>query len=85
MYGMGGIGKSTLAAQIAARVSRLQSGRVINAINGELPAASIAAGPAETDLMILDNFDDNLAWQAGRWTVRDPRWPPCWPAGRESC
>ena len=69
---MGGIGKSTLAAQIAARVSRIQSGRVVNAISGEVSAASFAAGPAETNFIILDNFDDNLSRQAGRWTVRDP-------------
>jgi hypothetical protein len=72
VYGMGGIGKSTLAAQIAARVSRIQSGRVINVINGEVSAASFAAGPAETDFIICDNFDDNLSLESGRWTVRDP-------------
>ena len=72
VYGMGGIGKSTLAAQIAARVSRLQSGRVINVINGEVSAASFAAGPAEADFIVCDNFDDNLSHQAGRWTIRDP-------------
>jgi hypothetical protein len=67
---MGGIGKSTLAAQIATRVSRLQSGRVVTVVNGEVSAS--AAWPAETDLVILDNFDDNLAQESGRWTVRDP-------------
>jgi len=72
VYGMGGIGKSTLAAQIVARVSRIQSGRVVNAINGEVSAASFAAGPAETDFIICDNFDDNLSLESGRWTVRDP-------------
>ena len=72
VYGMGGIGKSTLAAQIVARVSRLQSGRVVNAINGEVSAASFAAGPAETDFIICDNFDDNLSLESGQWTVRDP-------------
>ncbi len=72
IYGMGGIGKSTLAAQIAARVGRLQSGRVINVIHGEVSAASFAAGPAETDFILLDNFDDNLSRQAGQWTVQDP-------------
>jgi Mrp family chromosome partitioning ATPase len=41
VYGMGGIGKSTLAAQIAERVSRLQSGRAINIINGEVSAAQL--------------------------------------------
>src|SRR5437764_2486983 len=39
IYGMGGIGKSTLAAQIATRMSRLQSGRVIRVINGEASAS----------------------------------------------
>ena len=64
IYGMGGIGKSTLAAQIAARVSRLQSGRVVTVVNGELSASS--PWPAEADLVILDNFDDNLPQDSGR-------------------
>ena len=72
VYGMGGIGKSTLAAQIAARVSRLQSGRMISVISGEVSAASFAAGPAEADFIICDNFDDNLSLESGRWTLRDP-------------
>ncbi len=67
---MGGIGKSTLAAQIATRVGRLQSDRVITVVNGEVPAS--APWPAETDLVVLDNFDDNLSQDSGRWTVRDP-------------
>src|SRR5690349_24142449 len=33
IYGMGGIGKSTLAAQIATRVSRLHCGRVVTVVN----------------------------------------------------
>src|SRR6185437_9366849 len=70
IYGMGGIGKSTLAAQIAARVSRLQSERVITVVNGEVPAS--AAWPTGADFVILDNFDDNLSQESGRWTVRDP-------------
>jgi hypothetical protein len=68
---MGGIGKSTLATQIAARVNRVQSGRVVTAITGEVSAARFAAGPADTDFLILDDFDDNLAESAGHWTVRD--------------
>ena len=67
---MGGIGKSILAAQIAARVNRLQSERVITVVNGEVPAS--APWPAEADFVILDNFDDNLSQESGRWTVRDP-------------
>ena len=70
IYGMGGIGKSTLAAQIAARVSRLQSERVITVVNGEVLAS--VPWPAEADFVILDNFDDNLSQESGRWTVRDP-------------
>ena len=67
---MGGIGKSTLAAQIATRVNRFQSGRVVTVVNGEVPGS--APWPAETDFVILDNFDDNLSQDSGRWTVRDP-------------
>src|SRR2546430_1296307 len=70
IYGMGGIGKSTLAAQIAARVSRLQSERVITVVNGEVPAST--PWPTGADFVILDNFDDNLSQESGRWTVRDP-------------
>jgi hypothetical protein len=72
VYGMGGIGKSTLAAQITARIGRLQASRVISVIGGELPAAVFAAGPAEADFIVLENFDDNLSLESGRWTVRDP-------------
>jgi hypothetical protein len=67
---MGGIGKSTLAAQIATRMNRFQSGRVVTVVNGEVPGS--APWPAETDFVILDNFDDNLSQDSGRWTVRDP-------------
>jgi hypothetical protein len=70
IYGMGGISKSTLAAQIATRVSRLQSERMITVVNGEVPASAL--WPAEADFVILDNFDDNLSQESGRWTVRDP-------------
>src|SRR5260370_36559051 len=52
VYGMGGIGKSTLAAQIATRVGRVQSGRVMNVISGEVSAASFAAAPARADVII---------------------------------
>ncbi|MDQ2814792.1 MAG: hypothetical protein M3Z75_23805 [Actinomycetota bacterium] len=72
LYGMGGIGKSTLAAQIAARVDRLRSGRAAAVFTGEVSAATFAAGPAEADFIIWDNFDDNLSENAGQWTVRDP-------------
>jgi hypothetical protein len=71
IYGMGGIGKSTLAAQIAVRLSRIQPGRAVSTISGEVSAAAFAAGPAETDFIICDNFDDNLTEDAGHWTVAD--------------
>jgi hypothetical protein len=69
---MGGIGKSTLAAQIAARVGRVQSSRVMSVMSGEVSPAAFAAGPAEADFIVLENFDDNLSCASGRWTVRDP-------------
>ena len=72
IYGLGGVGKSTLAAQIAARVSRLAPERVVTVVSGEVSAASLAAQPAETDLVVLDNFDDNLTCESGLRTVRDP-------------
>jgi hypothetical protein len=72
LHGLGGVGKSTLAAQIAARVSRLEPERVVTTVSGEVCAASLAAQPAETDLLVLDNFDDNLTCESGLLTVRDP-------------
>jgi hypothetical protein len=73
--GMGGIGKSTLAAQIAARVGRLQSSRITSVMSGEVSAAAFAdqgSGPAGAGFIVLENFDDNLTQASGRWTVRDP-------------
>ena len=49
IHGLGGVGKSTLAAQIAARMSRLAPERVVTVVSGEVSAASLAAQPAETD------------------------------------
>jgi hypothetical protein len=72
VHGMGGIGKSTLAAQIAARVSRLQSGRVLRVLRGELSVGSFTAGSSGADFIICDDFDDNLSNDAGHWRVRDP-------------
>ena len=62
---MGGIGKSTLAAQIAARVSRLQSERVISRRQRRGSGGGLAAEPAEADFVVLDNFDDNLSQRVG--------------------
>lgn len=72
LYGMGGIGKSTLAAQIASRVSRLAPGRAVTTLRGEISPASLLAEPAQTDLAVLDDFGDNLAGPPGARTVRDP-------------
>lgn len=72
IYGLGGVGKSTLAAQIAARVSRLAPERVVTVVSGEVSAAGLVAQPAGTDLLVLDNFDDNLACESGLRTIRDP-------------
>jgi len=75
VYGMGGIGKSTLARQIATRVGRLQAGRVVTVVDGEVSAADLAAGPGEADFIILQHFDDNLSKEAGQWVFRDPALP----------
>jgi hypothetical protein len=72
VYGMGGIGKSTLAGQIATRVGRMRAGRVVTVVDGEISAADLAAGPPEADFIIFHNFDDNLSQEAGQWSFRDP-------------
>ena len=72
LHGMGGVGKSTLATQIASRVSRLEPERVVTVLSGETPAASLAADAADADLVVLDDFGDNLAGQERPLTVRDP-------------
>jgi hypothetical protein len=75
VHGMGGIGKSTLAGQIAARVGRMQAGCVVAVVDGEVSAADLAAGPAEASFTVFRHFDDNLSQEAGRWTFRDPALP----------
>jgi hypothetical protein len=88
VHGLGGIGKSTLAAQIAARACRLQPWRVVTVVSGETSPHGLPVSPTEADLLVLDNFDDNLTGpdasrldlspdsrldrRAGRRTVRDP-------------
>jgi hypothetical protein len=80
IHGLGGVGKSTLAAQIASRLSRLDPDRVVTVVSGEVSAASLAAEPAETDLVVLNDFEDNLSRDAGdvpgdahdQRIVRDP-------------
>ncbi len=46
LHGVGGIGKSTLAAQIAERVSRLEPDYVTTILNGEVTADAFLAGVA---------------------------------------
>ena len=76
VHGLGGIGKSTLAAQIAARACRLQPWRVVTVVSGETSPHGLPVHPTEADLLVLDNFDDNLSGpvdsRADRSTVRDP-------------
>ena len=72
VHGLGGIGKSTLATQIASRMSRLAPERAVSVLSGEVSAACLTPAPAETDLVVLDNFDDNLSGQQGQRAVRDP-------------
>jgi hypothetical protein len=72
IHGLGGVGKSTLAAQIAARVSRLAPERVVTMVTGEVSAVGLVAQPGHSDLAVLDNFEDNLATESGLRTVRDP-------------
>jgi hypothetical protein len=75
VHGMGGIGKSILAGQIATRVGRTQGGCVVTVVDGEISAADLAAGPAEANFTVFHNFDDNLSQEAGQWAFRDPALP----------
>jgi hypothetical protein len=72
IHGLGGVGKSTLAAQVASRVSRLAPELAVTVVSGEVCAAGLVAGPAETDLVVLHDFDDNLSRDGGPPAVRDP-------------
>ena len=53
-------------------MSRLAPERAVSVLSGEVSAACLAAEPAGTDLVVLDNFDDNLSGQEGQRAVRDP-------------
>jgi hypothetical protein len=72
IHGLSGVGKSTLAAQIASRLSRLAPERVVTVVSGEVSEASLAAEPGETDLIVLNDFDDNLSCDGSQRIVRDP-------------
>ena len=83
IYVMGGIGKSTLAAQIATRVSRLQSDRVITVVNGEVPA-SAPWPPRRTSSSWTTSTTTCRRIRAGGRCGTRP-WRPGWPAGPASC
>src|ERR1700759_5015650 len=116
VHGVGGIGKSVLAAQIAARVPHHDPDCAAATVTGEVtpdmflaavatavrrhplatdPGGTVAEAMAAADrpdlpwtgrmtllrqhvlgrvpvLLVLDNFDDNLALEAGTCTIRDP-------------
>jgi hypothetical protein len=116
LHGIGGIGKSVLAADITARIGRLDPGRMTTVVSGEVSADGFLAAlatavrrhpvaPVWTDirseamaaadrvdlpadyrlallhehilgripiLVVLDDFDDNLAPDDGGWRVREP-------------
>jgi len=72
LHGIGGIGKSTLASQIASRLGHLAPEQAIAAISGEVSAVSLACESQPGRLTILDNFDDNLSEEPSGWRVRDP-------------
>jgi hypothetical protein len=72
IHGLSGVGKSTLAAQIASRMSRLAPERVVTVVSGEVSAASMVAEPGETDLVVLNDFDDNLSCDGNQRIVRNP-------------
>ncbi len=72
LYGIGGIGKSTLASQIASRLGHLAPDQAIAVVSGEVSAVSLACESQPGLLTILDNFDDNLSEEPSGWRVRDP-------------
>jgi len=72
LYGIGGIGKSTLARQIASRLGHLTSDQEMAAVSGEVSAGRLAFESQPGRLTILDNFDENLSEEPNGWTVRDP-------------
>ena len=72
LHGIGGIGKSTLAGQIASRLGHLAPDQAVAAVSGEVSAVSLACESQPGRLTILDNFDDNLSEEPGGWRVADP-------------
>ena len=72
LHGIGGIGKSTLASQIASRLGHLTSDHAIATVSGEVSAGRLAFESQPGRLTILDHFDDNLSEEPNGWTVADP-------------
>jgi len=72
LHGIGGIGKSTLASQIASRLGHLAPEQAIAAVSGEVSAVSLACESQPGRLTLLDNFDDNLSEEPNGWRVADP-------------
>ncbi len=72
LHGIGGIGKSTLAAQIASRLGHLAPEHAIAAVSGVVSAASLACESQPGRLIIIDSFDDNLSQEPNGWKVADP-------------
>ena len=72
LYGIGGIGKSTLASQIASRLGHLAPEHSVAAVCGEVSAVSLACESQPGRLTILDHFDDNLSEEPSGRSVRDP-------------
>jgi hypothetical protein len=72
VHGIGGIGKSTLARQIASWLSRQAPEHAITAVSGEVSPATMDSVHESSRLIIIDNFDENLSEEPGGWTVRDP-------------
>ncbi|HEY6294019.1 MAG TPA: hypothetical protein VIX15_00005, partial [Streptosporangiaceae bacterium] len=72
LHGIGGIGKSTLAGQIASRLGHLAPEQAVAAVSGEVSAVSLAGESQPGRLTVLDNFDDNLSQEPGGWRVADP-------------
>jgi hypothetical protein len=72
LHGVGGIGKSTLASQIASRLGHLAPEQAIAVVSGEVSAVGLADESQPGRLTILDSFDDNVAEGPNGWQVRDP-------------
>ena len=88
VHGMGGIGKSTLAAQIAARVGRLQASRVMSVIGGEILRGGLrgsGSGQARRTSSSWRTSTTTCPASPAGGPSATPIWPPCLAPGRASC